>query len=464
MTPEKPCVLVIDDDSAIQELLKNFLEAKNFKVECYSKPEEALSFLQSEPDRYIFILTDLRMPEVDGLEFVARVTTFAPKIPIILMTAFATIEVAVNAIHSGAYDFVVKPIDFKQLTVAVDRCMKFLQLRKENESLKKGMRTIFNYSGAVGKSEAMQQVFDLVKRVAPSTANILITGESGVGKEVVARAIHQMGNRKDAPFVPINCSAIPDNLLESELFGYTRGAFTGANEKKPGLLEEANGGVLFLDEIGDMNGALQAKLLRVIQERKIKRLGENHLRPVNIRVIAATHKDLKTEIEAGRFREDLFYRICVIPIAIPALRDRKEDIFPLAYHFLEIYRAQNESSVKDFSKQALERLLQHPWRGNVRELENAIERAVVLSKRELIEADDLPQTEFKATKQDLNSFFEKGEPLISLEEFSQRYVEFVLKSVKGVKEKAAQILEIDRKTLYRKLVSLQAQKASMRAS
>jgi DNA-binding NtrC family response regulator len=317
------------------------------------------------------------------------------------------------------------------------------------------MLSINDHSGVVGQSASMQKILDLVDKVAPGTANILITGESGVGKEVIARTIHKKGNRKDAPFIAINCSAIPDTLLESELFGYTRGAFTGAVEKKLGMLEEANNGVLFLDEIGDMSPVIQAKLLRVIQEKKIKRLGENHLRSLDIRIVAATHRDLKAEMEAGHFREDLFYRISVIPIDIPPLRERPEDIFPLAYHFLEIYRSKNRSTVKDFSQAALEKLVRLPWKGNIRELENAIERAVVLSTGDLIEAADLPDADSsKSRVVDLNSFFEADQHLISLEELSRRYAEYVLKSVKGAKEKAAQILEIDRKTLRRKLLRM----------
>jgi two-component system response regulator HydG len=308
----------------------------------------------------------------------------------------------------------------------------------------------------------MQKVFDLAKRVSSSTATVLIRGESGTGKEVVARAIHQEGARKKQPFVAINCSAIPENLLESELFGHAKGAFTGAVDKKLGLFEEADGGTLFLDEIGDLNGGLQAKLLRVLQERKIKRIGENVFRSVDVRILAATHKNLAVEVEEKRFREDLFFRLNVIPINIPPLRDRKEDILPLAEHFLKRFSVQNNASLEGFTP-AAQHLLRQAWRGNVRELENAIERAVVLCAGPKVDESDLSLADELSTKSEevqpssgpLEMSSVAIDELPTLAEYNLEYIEYVLKAVDGVKEQAAKILNLDRKTLYRRIKEIE---------
>ena len=451
--------MVVDNDLDTQSLLENYFGPRGFTVDSYSGHLEPLMRMELDPGSYDLILADLKMPATDRLDFVRLVNKLAPKVPIILMTANSTVETAVEAIQAGAYDFVLKPLDYVHLNISINRGLKYLQLEKENETLRREVRSTWSFEGVIGKSAAIQSVFDLAKRVAHSTANVLITGESGTGKEVIARAIHHHGNRDKSPFIAINCSAIPDNLLESELFGHSKGAFTGAIEKKLGLFEAAEGGVLFLDEIGDLNLTLQAKLLRVLQERKIRRIGENQYRDINVRVIAATHRDLKVAIGAKLFREDLFYRLCVIPIHIPALRERYEDILPLAHHFLEKFKAQNGSSVITFTKDALVKLVHLPWRGNVRELENVIERAVVLCRGDFIDVGDLPVPESLTDTPVIQSqdFFEtvtQGPRPPTLEEFSQRYIEFVLKSVHGAKEQAANILEINRKTLYRRSLAL----------
>jgi transcriptional regulator with PAS, ATPase and Fis domain len=304
---------------------------------------------------------------------------------------------------------------------------------------------------------------ELAKRVSSSQASIIISGESGSGKEVVARAVHELGDRKNQPFIAINCSAIPENLLESELFGYAKGAFTGATGSKIGLFEEANNGTLFLDEIGDLALALQAKLLRVLQERKIKRIGENQTRDITARIICATHKNLKKEVEQGRFREDLFFRLNVIPIYMPPLRERKEDILPLSEYFLKKFSLMNNVNIKGFSKGAIQKLEGLPWQGNVRELENAIERAVVLASSETIEPEDLPTPEMphhhedvKIEKAEEDTSIFKIENLMTLEEISKRYIEFVFKKNNYAKEQTAKELNIDRKTLYRKLKEIES--------
>lgn len=454
-------ILLLEDDPALQELLSDYYEPRGYQLTKYEDPTIPLKEMEESSDpqsMYDIVLTDLRMPKLDGMEFIRRMKKIAPELPIILMTAHSSVEVAIDAINQGAYDFVVKPLHLAQLTVSIERALHFKDLREDNQTLRSAMKSARTFEGVVGKSAVIQKVFDLAKRVSNSMATVLITGESGTGKEVVAKAIHQHGSRRKGPFVAINCSAIPESLLESELFGHSKGAFTGAAEKKIGLFEEAEGGVLFLDEIGDLNLPLQAKLLRVLQEKKIKRIGENQLRSVDVRILAATHKDLTLEVKEKRFREDLFFRLNVIPVKIPPLRDRQEDIIPLAEYFLSRFRVENDSPVRGFSKAALEHLLKLSWRGNVRELENVVERAVVLCENREIDVKDLPPPETSShtpsTMENLFSAVTEKAELPSLNEFNLEYIALVLKRVGGVKEQAARILEIDRKTLYRRIEEL----------
>lgn len=465
-------ILLLDDDLDIQEVLKEKLTARGFQVLSYEDPTDFLKRNKDEPgfvEQFDLILTDYRMPRMDGLEFIEQAKELSKKVPVILMTATNKVDLAVKAIKAGAYDFVVKPINFSQLNVSIDRALDFNRLKTENDILRSSIKANYSFGGEiVGKSRAVQNVFDLARRVAQSNANVLISGESGTGKEVIARAIHNQSGRAKKPFVAINCSAIPEALLESELFGHAKGSFTGAIDKKIGLFEEAQGGTLFLDEIGDLNLPLQAKLLRVLQERSIKRVGENVEREIDVRVLAATHKDLKKEVRENRFREDLFFRLNVIPINIPPLRDRREDIIPLAEHFFKKFTAQNHSSLKGFAKAALEHLYKLHWSGNVRELENAIERAVILAPGSIIEVEDLPSSEghgfasekalapVEEAKKDspltVSSLLQSASGrLPTLDEFTRDYVALVLERTGGVKEQAARILNIDRKTLYRKI-------------
>ncbi len=470
-------ILLLDDDIDIQELLIERLGARGFQVLPFTDPTEVLKRIREEPDyfdQFDLVLTDYRMPKMDGLEFIEQAKELSKKIPIILMTATNKVDLAVRAIKAGAYDFVVKPINFTQLNVSVDRALDFTRLKTENDMLRSSLnKSTMGFGEIVGKSRAIQTVFDLARRVAGSSANVLISGESGTGKEVIARTIHQQSSRSKKSFVAINCSAIPEALLESELFGHAKGAFTGAIDKKMGLFEEAHGGTLFLDEIGDLNLPLQAKLLRVIQERMIKRVGENMEREIDVRVLAATHKDLKKEVGEGRFREDLFFRLNVIPIHIPALRERRDDIIPLAEHFFKKFTGQNNSELKGFSKAALEHIFNLRWPGNVRELENAVERAVILAPGPMIEANDLPVYEWtQSTQTSRNAEVKKSGPLTvsdilespagrlpTLEEFTRDYVALVLERTGGVKEQAARILNIDRKTLYRKIADHSKEKS-----
>lgn len=454
-------ILVIDDDPAMRSMVCDFLKSEGHKVseaglasEAFQRIEQGELMLSSdslkEADGKVLdlVISDLNMPEMTGIEFITKFRALTTNIPIILITAYGTIETAIEAIQRGAFDYTTKPFKLAEMSVTIGRALKFRDLHRENIRLQVELFQTQSFSKIIGKSPGMQEVFDLIRRVAPASANVLISGESGTGKERVARAIHEEGPRKTKKFVAINCTAIPESLLESELFGHTKGAFTGAIAKKRGLFEEAEGGTIFLDEIGDMNLALQSKLLRVIQEKKIRAVGENMDRSVDVRIVAATHKDLKAAIKNGTFREDLYYRLSVIPITIPPLRHRREDIPLLAEHFLKKYTAANKSHVEKFSKEAMTRLISMSWEGNVRELENVIERAVVLARGSEIEAKDIPSS----GERDVESFFESNHTgsLPTLEEIERRYFKFILDKTGGRKEKAAQILGVNRRTLYRK--------------
>jgi len=440
-------IVVIDDDAEMRSLLKDFL-ADDAEITDFPLASKALEYLKTtSADDVDLVISDINMPEMNGLDFIEKAKAVHPKVPVILITAFGSIESAIEAIRRGAFDYITKPFKLTEIGITIERALRFKELESENVRLKKAIEKGHSFSDIIGKSPGMQQVFDLINRVGPAMANVLITGESGTGKERVARAIHNCGPRAKKSFVAINCTAIPETLLESELFGHAKGSFTGAIGRKRGLFEEAEGGTVFLDEIGDMDPSLQAKLLRVLQEKKIRPVGDNIDKPVDVRIIAATHKDLKAAIKNGAFREDLYYRLSVIPILIPPLRHRPEDIPLLAEHFLSRYSAANNSRVKGISPEAMAILLGMRWEGNVRELENVIERAVVLCRGDRIEPADLPSVE---TTDAESIFAQATAQLPSLDELERRYMKFVLEKVGGRKEKAAQILGVNRRTLYRK--------------
>jgi DNA-binding NtrC family response regulator len=463
MNDKKPKLAVIDDDRDIQDLIVGFFRPKGYSIETFDTAEEALAKVTAEPNRYDVIVSDLRLPKMSGDELTLALLEKGLTVPIIIMTAHRSVETALKAIETGAYDFVVKPLHFPQLQVSVERALHFSRIRQENQTLRAVVSGDSASQGIIGKSVKFQRALDLAKRVAQSAANVLIMGESGSGKEVIARAIHSFGSRKKGGFVAINCSAIPENLLEAELFGFAKGSFTGAIEKRVGLFEEASGGTLFLDEIGDLSMPLQAKLLRVLQERKIKRIGENQSRSVDVRVISATHKNLRQEVQEGRFREDLFFRLNVIPIFLPPLRERQDDIMPLSEFFLKKHAALNGVSVKGFTKAATEYLLRNPWRGNVRELENVVERAVVLCKDSLIDVsdlkfeDDMRVINGEAAAQEEASIDSNGKfmvpdtRILPLNDLINKYIEFALKLNHGAKDRTAKELGVDRKTLYRRV-------------
>ena len=452
----KAKVVLIEDDADMMDLITSFF--KNLGCQVFSYDDAAVAYreLKANVVSCDLIVTDLFMKEMDGIEFTKKMKKINSPVPIILVTGNKKVETAVEAIDAGAYDFVVKPIHFPQFRVSVERALFMSRLRKQNNNLRATLKAKDEInSGIIGKSEKFLKVIDLVQRVAPTEANVFIHGETGVGKEVIAKSIHLNGNRRNAAFIPLNCSSIPENLLESELFGHAKGAFTGAAEGKIGLFEEANGGTLFLDEIGDLSLPLQAKLLRVIQERKIKRLGENRFRNIDVRLLSATHKNLKLEISEKRFREDLFYRLNVIQIQIPPLRERKDDIYPLAEFFLERFSVRNNPGLKGFHKSAWEKMLGYRWPGNIRELENTIERSVILCRSDIMTAEDLLIDSSDFVSNDLSEVenFAASEfgNIMTLEEVTQKYIYHVLKINKGAKEKTAKDLGIDRKTLYRKI-------------
>jgi DNA-binding NtrC family response regulator len=443
-------VVVIDDEPEMRSMLQDQLSIEGYLVRSFSDGGEALRFLVGEDplaEQVELVVTDLRMPEVDGLSFLRNFKPKRPDVPVIIMTAYASVESAVEGLRKGAFDYITKPFKLAELSHSVERAVLFGRLQRQNKVLTKEVKKTWALNDIIGKSVAMRQVFDLVERVAPSTSSVLVTGESGTGKEVIAKAIHQRSPRADKHFVAINVTAIPDTLLESELFGHAKGSFTGANADKKGLFEEADGGTIFLDEIGDMDLSMQAKILRVLQERTVRPVGSNVTKSVDVRVIAATHKDLKKAIAAGTFREDLFYRLAVIPISLPPLRHRVEDIPLLAQHFMHKYSLLNGGRVTGFSHEALQKLMALPWQGNVRELENLIERVVVLSKHAVIQPEDIPTGEEK----NFETFFgQNTSDFPSLEELEKRYISLVLEKTGAKKEKAAHILGINRRTLYRK--------------
>ena len=460
-------ILLIEDDLDIQDMIEGFFRPRGFHLTKFTDAAYALEALKKGMAAgdvgFDVIITDLMLPSMTGLEFVAQFKTLGLQIPIILATATKSAEIAVTAIEAGAYDFIVKPIHFPQLLVSVERALHFGRINRENKSLKAVVKVREGavMEGVIGRSPGFLKAMELAKRVAKSTANVFVSGESGTGKEVIAKAIHFYSDRKKAPFIAINCSAIPENLLEAELFGFAKGAFTGAIDKKIGLFEEAEGGTLFLDEIGDLSLPLQAKLLRVLQERKIKRVGENQSRAIDVRIVSATHKNLQAEVLATRFREDLFFRLNVIPIIIPPLRERREDIWPLAEFFLEKFAALNNSTVRGFTKSALERLMIHAWRGNVRELENTVERAVVLASETLIDENDLFEITMSPLAVQTSDLAQSASTaalplaqdgrLLTLDELTQKYIRFALQRNGGAKDRTARDLGIDRKTLYRRV-------------
>jgi DNA-binding NtrC family response regulator len=448
---EKPYkILVIDDDNDMCDLLSEILGDEGMHVRTFSDSFEGCKILKKE--EFDVIITDLKMKGLKGLDVLAEANKVAPTTPVIIITAFGTVESAIKAMKMGAYDYVTKPFQADAILLTVQKALENRSLKKEVVRLKREVESRYNFHRIIGKSESMQNIYNIIERLVDSSHNVLITGESGTGKELVAKAIHYSGCRKAGPFMAVNCAAIPETLLESELFGYKKGAFTDAKTDKRGLLFEAATGTVFLDEITEMATVLQAKLLRVIEEREVRPLGDNHTYPIDVRFIASSNRNMKDVISQGQFREDLYYRLKVIDIDIPPLRERKEDIPLLIRYFLDKYGQESNKSITDVSEQTLKTLMRYSWPGNVRELENVIQRGIALCQHGVIEPEDLPEFMSKGTDDDL---VEKGlQEKYTVDQLEKEYIRRVLIEVAGNKSRAAEMLGLDRKTLYRKLEEL----------
>ena len=435
-----PRILVVDNELEMVDLLTGQLAGEGWAVTAATSGAVALTAIERED--FDVILTDLVMDGVDGLALLRAGQQREPSPRVILMTAFGSLESAIEAIRLGAYDYLTKPFRMEQASVAVKRAIDDRRLREENRRLKAAVQQRYGFDNIIGRSPALERVFEQVRAVADSDASVLLIGESGTGKELVARAIHHHGARRDGPFVAVNCAAIPETLLESELFGHEKGAFTGADRKRRGLFAEANGGTLFLDEVGDVALPLQAKLLRVLQDKAVRPIGGSHEIQVDLRLLSATHQDLAAMVTEGRFREDLYYRLAVIPLRLPSLRERSEDIMLLAAHFLTRAAASLGKELQAFDEEATTWLLRHRWPGNVRELENIVERAATLARGPRITLADL-HTEFAAPASGIG-------PRPTLAELEAQYIQRVLEETKGDKVAAASILGVSVRTLQRR--------------
>ena len=442
----RPQVLMVDDEKDMCDLVVDYLGREGYDVDAATDGREAMERIRRAD--YDVVVTDLRMRDLGGMELLEAVHAERPEIPVILITAFGSIDRAVEAMKAGAFYFVTKPFKLSELEALVAKASEQRRLVEENRRLRREVAGRYDFKQIVGHSKSMREVFRLVELVADSTSNVLILGDSGTGKELIARAVHYGGRRSSGPFVPVNCSAIPEGLLESELFGHQRGAFTGAYTTRRGLFLEASGGSLFLDEIGDMGLALQAKLLRVLQDRMIRPVGGTKTVSVDTRIIAATHKDLKLAVRDGSFREDLYYRLSVIPIRIPPLAERAEDIPLLVDHFLRKYADQTGHPLKRIAPRALDVLQRRTWEGNVRELENIIERLVVLTPDDVIDLDDLPAG---VAPEAAPGYWPEPDQYPTLRELEDAYIRRVLDHNGGNKEKAARVLGVNRRTLYRRM-------------
>jgi two-component system response regulator AtoC len=441
----KATILVVEDEEKLRRVVELQLKGAGFEVEQAGTVEQAMRLA----DRADVILTDLRLPGVSGLELLANLRRQDSHTPVVVMTAFGSIETAVEAMKAGAVDFLPKPFSLDHLMTVVNKALELRTLRNENRELRAELGQRYEFDNMVGHSEGMREIFSTITRVAPTRATVLLCGESGVGKDMIARAIHHHSPRADRPFVKINCTALPENLMESELFGYEKGAFTGANTSKPGKFEQADTGTVFLDEIGDVPASVQVKLLRILQEREFERLGSNKVKHIDVRVLAATNVDLRAALEQGTFREDLYYRLNVLPINIPPLRERKEDIPYLAGYFVKKLGKDLGSPVQSISDGAMERLLGYHWPGNVRELENVLERSMVLGNGAVLEAGDVKLDTAPAARFTVSdNFLPEG---TTLDQYEQAIIKEALRRANGNKSQAARMLGLTRNALRYRL-------------
>jgi two-component system, NtrC family, response regulator HydG len=445
-----PNILVVDDDHAHRTMLRALIREWQYQVFEADDGSTAIDAVQRRP--FDLILMDVRMLKVSGIEALEQIKSFNPAIPVVIMTAYSSVDTAVDALKKGAYDYLTKPLDFGKLRITIERALEHTRLREENRILKESLGKQFNLNNIVGRSAAMVKLLEVVAQVAPSEATVLITGESGTGKELIAGAIHFNSPRKDNPFIKINCAAITETLLESELFGHEKGAFTGADKRKEGRFLQADKGTLFLDEVSEMSLAMQVKLLRVLQEKELTRVGGDKVLPVDVRVIAATNKDLLDLIAKGSFRQDLYYRLNVVNLEIPLLRKRREDIPLLAGHFLKMFADRDQKDIKGFTPQAMDCLIKNDWPGNVRELMNAVERGVVMTRTDYLDIADLHIADRSpAVPEEFRYDEAMPESPVPLDQVEKAAIAKTLRSTGGNKSEAARRLGITRKTLHKKI-------------
>lgn len=442
-------ILVVDDDRSHRLMLKTVLEAEGYQVFLASDGENALDVVKDST--FDVILMDIRMAGMDGLAALKGLRGRDIKTPVVLMTAYASVKTAVEALRNGADDYLTKPLNMDELKVILERMLRFKKLQDENRQLREELGKGFDFSAVIGSSPKMKSLFEMIKLVAPSEATVLLRGESGTGKELIARLIHQNSSRKKGPFVAVNCAAIPETLLESELFGHEKGAYTGADRQRMGKFGLADGGTLLLDEIGEMPVQMQTKLLRVLQEQAFEPLGSAKAVRTDIRIISATHRDLEEEIQAGRFREDLFYRLNVVPMDLPPLRDRPGDVLLLANHFLQIYSRKNQKLVKAMTPEVVDALTRYDWPGNVRELENVMERSIILTRFTHLGLEDLPDFISNQPYQKKEGGTPQILPNRTLKDVEEEMIRLTLAQHQGNRTKAAKILGISRRTLQLKL-------------
>jgi len=444
-------ILVVDDNDGHRTTLKTIIKSWGYQVEGVNDGTQAVKKVREGP--FDLILMDIRMVVMSGIEALKQIKRYNPTIPVLIMTAYSSVESAVEALKSGAYDYLTKPLDFDALKIIMERALEHTSLKVENKALKEKLLSDFDFRNIIGKSKAMKELIDMVAMIAPSEATVLISGESGTGKELIAKAIHFNSSRWDKPLVTVNCAALTETLLESELFGHEKGAFTGADKKREGRFMQADKGTIFLDEIGEMSPMMQAKLLRVIQDREIQRVGSDGMIRVDVRIVAATNRNLEEDVLSGKFREDLYHRLNVVSLKVPPLRERLEDIPLLAQHFLDKYAAKNRKQIKGFTPLAMDMFLKYNWPGNVRELENAVERAVILLSGDYITEKELPLNIVESYSPEncwTGPRSSKIEPR-SLKQLEKEAILVALEETGGNKSEAARKLGITRKTLYKKL-------------
>lgn len=445
-------ILIVDDEKDIRESLSSVLQTEGYICTEAEDGEKAIEKL--ETSNYDIVISDIVMPKLDGMKFLEKSLQISPDTVIVLMTAYASIETAVSALRKGAADYLLKPIEFDEVIMRVKQLLKQKQLILENKLLKQQIEKRFDFNNIIGQSQSMQDIYAMIKQISTAPTNVLITGASGTGKELIARAIHKNSNRFEQPFIPVNCGAIPENLYESELFGYKKGSFTGANTDRDGLFKAANTGTIFLDEVGELPESVQVKLLRVLQEKEIRPVGSNTIIKIDVRILAATNKDLYNEVQGKKFREDLYYRLNVIELKLPTLTERKEDIPLLVSHFIQRFNEELNKKIKGVDNEVMRTFLQYEWKGNLRELENMIERAVLLCETEYITIKALPPY-MQGNNKKSDNFNNLPDNLTeALEVVEKQHITKILKEFDWNRVETSQKLGIDTSTLYRKMIKL----------